>query len=75
MVKKGFFLNLFSNRKTWFLMIFVFSFFIGMLVSYLAIANDWHRLTSDDLWLLVQLWIQHWPFSIASLLLFLLILS
>jgi glycosyltransferase involved in cell wall biosynthesis/uncharacterized membrane protein YbhN (UPF0104 family) len=75
MVKKGFFLNLFSNRKTWFLMIFIFSFFIGMLVSYLAIANDWHRLTSDDLWLLVQLWIQHWPFSIASLLLFLLILS
>lgn len=74
MLKKGFWLNIFSNRKTWFLVFFVFSFGIGMIVSYFAIAKDWHLLTLSDLWMMVQLWATHFPYAIGTIFLFIMIL-
>jgi glycosyltransferase involved in cell wall biosynthesis len=75
MHKKGFWSNLFSNRKTWFLGFFVFSFLMGILVSYLAIAKDWHRLTLADLLIMVQLWITHYPFALGTIFLFITIVT
>lgn len=74
MVKKGVWHNIFSNRKTWFLVFFAFSFLIGMLVSYLSIAKDWHLLTLSDLFMMIQLWVTHYPFALGTIFLFIIIL-